>query len=113
MSVESMHALVVWWVVNIVQDGQQPTQGPSLRHRCEAVQFGAHNSSRLPHQPVQSPRILLLNAASPTHHSIKEDAGNHRLVKHAQEFVADIEGPQSPQEVETALTLLVDCINVG
>src|SRR4029434_10193537 len=68
---------------------------------------------RLPHQPVQSPSIPLLYAASPAHHSIKEDAGNHRLVKHAQEFVADIEGPQSPQEVETVLTLLVDCINVG
>ena len=31
-------------MVVIVQDSQQPTQGPSLRHRCEAVQFGAHNS---------------------------------------------------------------------
>src|SRR4029434_5267929 len=97
----------------IVQDGQQTTQGPSIRHCCEAVQFGANNCSCPSHQPVQSPRIPLLYAASPAHHSIKEDAGNHRLVKHAQEFVADIEGPQPPQEVEPALTLLVDCINVG
>src|SRR4029434_9502464 len=97
----------------MLQDSQQPTQGPSLCHLCEAVQFGAHNSSRPPHQPVQSPRIPLLYAASPAHHSIKEDAGNNRLVKHVQEFVADIEGPQPPQEVEPALTLLVQCINVS
>src|SRR4029434_1010816 len=42
-------------------------------------------------QPVQSPSIPLLYAASPAHHSIEEDAGNNRLEKHEQEFVADIE----------------------
>ena len=46
-------------------------------------------------------------------HSIKEDAGNDRLVKHAKKFVADIEGPQPPQELEPALTLPVECISVG
>ena len=78
-------------MVVIVQDSQQPAQGPSLRHCCETLQLSANNSS-LPHQPVQSPRIPLLYAASPAHHSINKDAGNNRLVEHAQEFVADIEG---------------------
>src|SRR4029434_8236036 len=91
-----------WWTLSKMVC--KPTQGPSLRHRCEAVQFSAHNSSCLPHQSVQSPRIPFLYAASPAHHSIKEDAGNHRLVKHAQEFVADIERPQSPQEVDAEET---------
>ncbi|KAI3356719.1 hypothetical protein L3Q82_003307 [Scortum barcoo] len=35
-------------------------------------------------------------AAPPAHHSVKEDTGNHRLVKHLQKFAADVEGPQSP-----------------
>ena len=62
---------------------------------------------------VRQSCIPLLYAASPAHHSIKKDAGNNRLIEHAQEFAADIEGPQPPQEVEPALTLFVDCINVG
>ena len=68
-----------------------------------------HSSSVPTTAPAfQSPSIPLLNAASPAHHSIKEETGNHRLVKHAQKFVADIEGPQPPQEIEPALTLPVE-----
>ncbi|CAK6984080.1 WD repeat-containing protein 36, partial [Scomber scombrus] len=30
---------------------------------------------------------------------MEEDAGDHRMVKHPEEFAADVEGPQPPQEV--------------
>src|SRR4029434_1812066 len=48
--------------------------------------------------PTTAPTFLTshLYTASPAHHSIKEETGNNRLVKHVQEFVADIEG-QPPQ----------------
>ena len=38
----------------------------------------------------------------PAHHSV-EDAANHRLVKHPQQFAADVENLQSTQKVQPAL----------
>ncbi|XP_076137336.1 gamma-secretase subunit PEN-2 isoform X2 [Alosa pseudoharengus] len=34
-----------------------------------------------------------------SYHSIEEDAGNNRLVKHPEELTEDIEGPQPPQKM--------------
>ncbi|KAI4890409.1 hypothetical protein NFI96_000138 [Prochilodus magdalenae] len=62
--------------------------------------------------PVESSSIPPADTASPTHHSIKEDADHHRLVEHQQEFLADPEGPQPPEEVQSALCFLVDYVSV-
>ena len=82
-----------------------------LMHSSSAPTKDAKDS--LPYQPFQSPSIPLLSSSSPSHHSIEEDAGNHRLVKHPEELAADIEGPQPPQEVQPALPFLVECLSVG
>ena len=55
---------------------------------------------------LSSQPVSLLAACSPAIHSIKEDAGHHRLIKHLQQFFADVEGPQPSQEVQTALPRL-------
>ena len=91
----------------VVQDGGQFAKYPFVWYWFDALQFS------LPYQPFQSPSIPLLSASSPSHHSIEEDAGNHRLVKHPEELAADIEGPQPPQEVQPALPFLVECLSVG
>ena len=34
---------------------------------------------------------LLVVLPPPAHHSVEKDAGDHRLIKHPQEFCADVE----------------------
>lgn len=47
------------------------------------------------------------------YHSIEKDTGHDRLVEHKQEFATDIEGPQPPKEIKSALAFLVKCISIG
>lgn len=43
----------------------------------------------------------------PQHTALEEVSGNHRLVEHVQQPIADAEQPQSPQEARPALCLPV------
>src|SRR4029434_4104803 len=52
-------------LVVIVQNSQQPAQGPSLCHCCETLQFSANNSSRLP--VAQHPSSLCCLPSTPQH----------------------------------------------
>lgn len=54
----------------------------------------------------------LLCAASPAHHSTAEDTG-HAALEHKQELAADVEGPQAPEEIGSALPLPVVGASVG
>ncbi|KAI3365412.1 hypothetical protein L3Q82_010501 [Scortum barcoo] len=56
----------------------------------------ANHRAGPPDQFIQSGCVLFGYAAPPAYHSVKEDTGNHRLVKHLQKFAADVEGPQPP-----------------
>ncbi|CAB1436184.1 unnamed protein product [Pleuronectes platessa] len=51
-------------------------------------------------------------SAAPAHNSKQESTGHRSLVKHPQHSPADVEGPQSPQEIEAVLALLVEGISV-
>lgn len=90
-------------VVGFVPNIQQFVECPHLCHHHQRVQLHADHRSGPPDQFGQSGSVLFLYSA---HHGVKEDAANHRLVKHLQEFAADVEGPQSPQEVHPALCLV-------
>lgn len=77
------------------------------------MQLHAHNRAGWSDQFVQ-PRCVPLGCAAPSlHHSVKEDACYHRLVKHPEKFLADIKRPQSPQEVQPALALPVQAADVS
>ena len=52
------------------------------------------------------------DAHTPGHHSEEDGARNNRLVKHLEHPVADIKGPEPPQEGKPAQALLVDCLRV-
>ncbi|TWW58920.1 Eukaryotic translation initiation factor 4 gamma 3, partial [Takifugu flavidus] len=63
---------------------------------------------------LRSLSIVLLSATvARAHHSVGQDAGGHRLVEHPEEFPADVEGSESPQEVHPALGLLVQLPRVA
>ena len=78
-------------VAGIVNNVQQFVQCPPLCHRHQWVQLHADHRASPPDQFIQSGGVPLVYAASPAHHSVEEDAGNHRLVKHPQQFAADVE----------------------
>lgn len=71
----------------------------------------SNNRGGLFNQFVQPLCVLLFGAAfPPTHHPTEEGAGYHRL---AAFFFADIEGLQSPQEVQPALHFPIDMASVN
>ncbi len=92
-------------VEDIVQDGQHLVDDPFLSYRCQGVQFSTNYWSSLPHQFVQSRGVRPLNAASPAHHSIEENAGDDSLIEHLWQILTDVKRPQPLQEVESALSI--------
>lgn len=81
-------------------------------HHSGGAEAQSNHRACSPDQPFQ-PLCLFFGTRPPAHHSIKRHAGNNGLVKHVQELGADVKGGQPPQEVDPALTLLVDGLHVG
>ena len=67
-------------MADIVQNIQQFVGCSPLCH-CHRVQLHADHRAGPPDQFIQSGGVPLVYAASPAHHSVEEDACNHRLVK--------------------------------
>ena len=82
-------------VCPIVQDSEQFPQHPLLRHLCQRLQFHSQNRASPPDELVEPVGISCLHPAASTPQR-KDDAGDHRVIKHLQHGPADVEWPESP-----------------
>lgn len=57
--------------------------------------------------------VLGCHAASPANSAVEKNTRHHRLVEHQQHLTANIEGSQSAEEEEPALSLFIQLISVG
>ena len=60
------------------------------------IQLEADHRAGPPDELVKPGGVPLGCAASPTHHSVKKDAGDHRLIEHWQKLITDIKRSQPP-----------------
>ena len=100
-------------VVGIVHDALQFVEGSPLCHCHQRVRLHADHRAGPFDQLLQPVEVWLWRAPIPAHHSVRENAGDHRLVEHLQELPADVEGAQPPQEVHPALSLLIQLLDVA
>ena len=57
--------------------------------------------------------VCRFDSRTPGRHREEDGACNNRLIEHLEQPVADIKGPEPPQEVKPAQALLlVDCLRV-
>lgn len=62
---------------------------------------------------AKQPLCSFLYGAAPQHTTPLEERAKNRLVEHQQHFSAEVEGCQSPQEMQPALHFLVDIFGVN
>ena len=62
---------------------------------------------------VQAPTVFVYSGTPKEDNSIEHCTLNDSVIKHAHHVTADIEGPESSQEEETALALPIHCFYVG
>lgn len=74
-------------------------------HCHQRVQLGSQHRARLPDQLFQS--FFDVVCCSPLHMTVYEMTLATRVVKHFQEFPADVERPEHLQEVQPTLGLLI------
>ncbi len=91
----------------IVQDPVYVVLHSPLCHHLNTVQLQSSHSTGLLHQSVKLVELPSLDPTSPAHYHIEQSAGHHSLVEQHQEAAADGEGAVSPEEVQSALCLLI------
>ena len=79
-------------VVGILQNTPQFVEGSLLCHCHQRVQLHADHRASLPDQLFQPGKFCLWRVPAPAHHSVRKNAGDHRLVEYPQELPADVEG---------------------
>ena len=55
---------------------------------------------------------MSFDAPTPGHHSEEDGARNNRLIEHLEHLLANIKGPEPPQDMKLAQALLVDCLRI-
>lgn len=83
----------------MVYFGQHP-----LWHYCQRIQLPSHDATGSADEFMSCVGVHHPLSAAPAHNTPEDGAGLHRLVKNPQHQPADVEAPQLPHKIETALT---------
>jgi len=66
-----------------------------------------NDSSSAPRtEPACQTSLLSPLASVSVHYSVEDDAGQHRVIEHLQHGSANVEGSESPEKIQPALTFL-------
>ncbi|MEQ2305269.1 hypothetical protein AMECASPLE_036060 [Ameca splendens] len=85
----------------------------SLHNDLQRFQRSPQNRARLLYQLVELFNVPGSDAASPADDGRRDHTVHYRLIEDMQHLAANTEGPKLPQEVQSALCLLVDAFTVA
>ena len=100
-----------WDWLSMREDSFPPHPPPS--HHLHWVKRASQDRAGPPNQSVQSLPVSSWNAAAPANYSKEDGRGHHRVIKRLQERPLHSKGPQSPEQIQSALALLEECTGMS
>ena len=93
----------------VVHERRQLRHHPPLSHHLHWVKRVSQDRAGPPNQSLQSLPVSSWNAAAPANYYKEDGRCHHRVIKSLQERPLHSKGPQSPEQIQSALALHKEC----